>query len=398
MIASGSSLERVIRCRASAVLPRAWKESSDYADRGTAIHGHLERVAEGMAPAASLAKVPAEHREACAAVDLDALAGDLRLSAEVALAYSPLTDTARMLGQGLARDYSAIGPDEIPMTIDLAGLAGAIGIARDYKTGWKRLPPAADNWQIRGCALAVARAFDVDEVDAQLIYLRDGEVARRDRATFDAFQLLAFAAELRRAWDRALADRAAYARGEHVEPTAGPWCNYCPSAHACPAKVGLIKAAINGEIVRSDDVAALWPRVNDAIKLLGALKSEMMAVAAREPIRLAVAEDGAETWLGEVVGEGNEKLDAAIAIDVAATVLSVPPEEAAAFQREVCSMDVTKAAIEAAVKARAPRGKGAAAMRTILHGIRQRNGASRPTRRAVEVYTVKAADAAKEST
>lgn len=396
MIATGSSLERLVRCRASSALPRVWRESSDDAEAGTARHAYLERIANGATPDESLAQVPEAHRATCAAIDLDDLAGELRMSAEVALAYRPSTDTARVLGQGLARDYSAVAEDEIPLTVDLAGIAPDRVEVGDYKTGWRTLPPAAVNWQMRGGALALARAFDRDEAGATLIYVRDGAVIRRDRAEFDALDLLGFAADLRRAWDRALADRES---GAHVEPTEGPWCRYCPAAQSCPAKVGLIRAALAGELsgpVTTATAAALYPRLDDAIKLLGKVKAEIVAMAAKEPILLSAAPDGTETWLGEVVGEGNERLDATIAIEAAATVLSVPPDELAAFQREVADLSVTKSALEAAAKKRAPRGKAATAMRTILDAVRTRGGASRPVKRGVEVYTVKAADAAKE--
>lgn len=397
MIATGSSLERLVRCRASSTLPRVWRESSEFAERGTAIHGYLERIAEGADPAASLAAVPAEYRETCAAIDLDSLAGELRMSAEVALAYRPATDTARVLGQSMARDYSAVADDEVPMTIDLAGVAPDRVEAGDYKTGWRTLAPAADNWQMRGSALALARAFDKDDAGATLIYVRDGAVVRRDRAEFDAFQLLGFAADLRRAWVRALADRAAAARGEHIEPSEGSWCRYCPCEQSCPARVGLIRAALAGELtgpVTAEIAGRLYPRLDDAIKLLGKAKAEIVAMAAKEPIHLATAPDGSETWLGEVVGEGNEKIDPTIALDAAATVLSVPPDELAEFQLEVADISVSKTSLEAATKKRAPKGKAAAAMRAILDAVRKRNGATRPTRRGVEVYTVKAADAA----
>lgn len=397
-IATGSSTDRAVHCRASCVLPRAWAESTDYAEAGTAKHDHFQRVADGMAAEESLAKVPEAHREECAAIDLADLAGEMRLTPEIAFAYNPVTDTARVIGKGIARDYSTVTDDELPMTLDLAGLAGDVGIVGDYKTGWRALPPAADNWQMRGGALAVSRAFGVDEVDARLIYVRDGRVARRDRATFGALDLLGFAAELGAVWKRAQADRVAYAAGAHVEPTEGPWCRYCPSAWSCPARTGLIKSALAGELsgpVRAMDVPRLLPRVTDAIKALGAVKAQIMAMAASEPI-LMDADGDSETWLGEVVGEGNEKLDPTIAIEVAVSVLGVAPDQLAEFQREAASFEVTKSGLEAAVKKRAAPRQGAPTMKKILDGVRARNGAHRPTKRSVETYTIQRKKAANE--
>lgn len=388
MIVSGSGLERFVRCRASSVLPRVWAQASEHAARGTAIHAYLERIGNGSTVADALALVPDEHREACEAINLDEIADSLRLSPEVALAYNPRNDSARVLGSGLARDYSAITDDEIPLTVDLAGLKGDTAIAEDYKTGHRTLTPAADNWQIRGAALAVARAHDKDAARGALVYLRNGR-AWKDEATFDALDLLGFAAELRATWERAHADRARHASGGHVEPSEGSWCRYCPCAWSCPAKVGLVRAALGGELagpVRAVDAGRLLPRVTEAMRLLGAVKAQIVALAASEPIRLS-ADGDEETWIGEVVAEGNERLDARIAIDQAAAVLGI--EDRDAFALEVASLEITKSSLDAAVKRRAPRGKGAATVRAVLDAIRLAGGATRPTVRRVETYTTK---------
>ena len=77
-----------------------------------------------------------------------------------------------------------------------------------------------------------------------------------------------------------------------------------------------------------------------------------------------------------------------MAIAAAVEVLGLDADEQPAFTREAASLDVTKSALDAAVKRRAAKGRGAATLRTIYDAIRARGGASRPTRRAVETYTI----------
>src|SRR5690606_21027631 len=119
----------------------------------------------------------------------------------VTLVYSPATDTARVLGQGMERDYSTVGEDEIPMTIDLAGvdLDAGRGVIRDWKSGWAKLSPTRRNGQMIFNSLALARAYDLDEVDAALVYLREGVPVRRDFHVFEAADFVIAAGEVRAA-------------------------------------------------------------------------------------------------------------------------------------------------------------------------------------------------------
>ncbi len=392
---TGSGLGRFVGCRASSVLPKVWPASDVYSTAGQAKHSYLERISGGMAPDESLALVEQEHREVCAELDLGQLEHDLKLAAEVTLVYHPPTDTARVLGQGLARDYRGVADDEVAMTLDLTGVDAhrRRGTVKDYKGGWLHVTATPDNWQIKGGCLALARVHDLHEVDGELVFIRPGQDVRRDRATFTAFDLLAAAAELREVHARAVTDRAAYARGEHVEPTEGPWCRYCPSAWACPAKTGLIRAALAGELVAPPtpaDAARLRPRLKEAIKLLAAVDAQIVARAAVEPILVERTDDGAEVWLGEVIGEGNRKIDAKIGIPIAAAELKVAPEDAAAFIEQVAKLEVTQTKLEDAIKARVPRGHGAATMRRVLKAIEDAGGVTRPVTRSVELHTLPA--------
>lgn len=389
-VSTGSGIERTVNCDASSVLPRVWSVGSIYAARGTEVHAYLERISNGMAAAESLALVAEEHRGACEAIDLEAIRPELQLSAEVALAYNPVTDTARVLGQSLERDYSSITADEWPLTIDLAGLSPDAAEVDDWKTGWAKLARTRGNWQMRGAAIAIARAFDRDQVNATLIYLREGKMVWRDRAGFDAFELAGIASELRQVHQRVLANRASYAAGGHVEPTEGSWCRYCPSWSSCPAKAALVRWALTGEAdqrpIKAGDLVAALTRVREGKKALEQIEKAILATVA-EPLLVEVTEDGTETWLGPYQKPGNEKLDASIAVDVAMDVLSVPADQRGAFVAEVTT--ITKAALERAVGKRVASGRAASAIDAITKAIRARGGAIRPTSEAVGIYTVK---------
>lgn len=397
-LATGSAFGRFLACRASSVLPRAWSTSSEDAESGLAVHAHLERLAHGVDLDESLAQAPEEHRATCAAVDVEALAGDLELAPEVTLAYHPGTDTARVVGQGLDRDYSSVAEDELPMTLDLVGvdLEARRGTVKDYKSGGGaafHVPPAAENWQIKGGSLALARAYDLDEVDGELLFTAGGRI-RRDRAVFGATDLLLAAAEMREGFERALRDREAFARGEHIEPTTGPHCRFCPCAWSCPARVGLVRAALGGELtggarVNPADVARLWPRVKDALTQLEALREQLAEVLRAEPQRVAVHEDGTETWLGELVEPGDERLDPTIAIEAAVEVLGTDHEES---QRELATMKVSKKKLGEFIRGQVPKGSGAAYERRVLAEIRARGGVTRPLTKSITTYTVRPPD------
>lgn len=394
MITTGSGTERTVNCRASSVLPKVYREGGPDAEQGRAIHAYLESLAGGATPDDSLLVVAEEYRTACAELDIASLGADLKLSAEVSLVYCPATDTARVLGQALDRDYSTVGPDEIPMTLDLVGvdLANHRGMVEDYKSGHGPVAPARRNWQLLGGALALSRAYDLDEVDAAILFTRPGETVRRSKATYTAADLMGAASHLRIVAERADADRETYAAGRHVEPTEGPWCRYCPSFYACPAKVGTIALAIGADkdvAITPANVGEVWDLVDRGIANLKAIKSRLIGIAAEQPLLVRVETDGTELWLGKHEKPGNEQLDAKIAIEVAAEVLSIPPGEMAAFQAEIAIFDVTKKAVEESVKVRVKRGQGAPTIKRILEGVRARNGATRGTSEKVDLYTIR---------
>lgn len=406
-LTTGSGGERFMACRASSVLPRVFDETpSDAASRGTVVHAYLERVASGIEPEEAVLMIgpdDAKHRDACRAIDLSSIADLLALDHEVTLAYSPSTDTARVLGQSLGRAYDAAGvtADEIPGTPDVIGvdLKNRRGLIIDYKSGWAKLPPAAQNWQLRGGAIALARAFDLDEIEVQIVFLRDGQSVRRDRAVFHAADLAEIAGQMAIAWARALADRAAYRdHGIFPDATKGAHCRYCPSAHACPAFTSIVRASLDEAIVpgqigtlTEEELAHAWRRISVAEAGIKMLKEAVRANAVRRPILLETTAEGEHVWLGLTQVEGNDVVDPDIANDVLGAELAPDdPVEQRAIADEIASRKVAKTRIAKAVKARVAKGRGASTIDRVLKEIAARGGITAPIRETVAVFTTPA--------
>lgn len=385
-VATGSGIERAMNCAAASVLPRVWSEPSVYAQRGTAIHAHLERLAHGLPEAESLALVDVEHRDAAATVDTASLTDDLTLSPEVALAYHPATDTARLIGQGLARDYSTVALDEIPLTIDLAGKRQDHGVVRDYKTGHRNVTRAGTNWQMVGAALAVSRAFDLDEMEAEVIYVRPGRDVYRDTARLTGLELAGAAAELRALMPRVERDRARLANGEHVEPTEGSWCQYCPSKWTCPAKVGTLRLGLDiaagRQIIPAGDLVKAREMLRAARRELDRLEKQLDDTLST-PVMLSADPDGTGHWYGAHLEPGPDVIDGKIAVAAVAAHLKLPEADV----RDELVGKVTKERIKKLAAKVAPHGAIAATERSLLAAIAAAGGITRPDVERVGHFT-----------
>lgn len=430
-ITTGSGLQRFVECRWSSVGPRSFDETSSDASRGRAVHAYLQNVAESTPAgpeadadrevriAALLDQVDVEHRGAAEAVDLTQIADCLALSAEVTFAYKPSDGTSRILGSNLNRAYDAAGvrDDEVPGTLDVVGDDAEHDVVKvvDYKGGWAALPPTRRNWQLRGGSIAAARALDRGEADAQIIYLRDGNLIRRDRHRFDPLGLAEIEHQLGRAWERTQRDRDAFARGELVPATVGSWCKYCPSFNYCPANNALIQMALNPTTY--DGPTGRWRSaplsVDDAVQvhhliakvkpIIKALESAVYRVAESRTLELEVMPNGDRVLFGEHLSIGNRKLDAVTVLGAIVEVLLPPPpheddtEAVLAWSKqheelrdEVVVMSTTQEMLEAAIKMRVARGLGASTMRKVIAIAESRGGVTRKTGRKVGVFTLPA--------
>jgi RecB family exonuclease len=379
-VISASQLERIGHCPASAALPQV-RSTSEYAERGNAIHEYLA-TARSIGRDKALAAVPEAWRPVCEAIDLDAL--PTMLLSEAAYAYDVDKRSARFLASGKARDYSKALPHELCGTADCVGIDGTTAYVGDFKTGWSAVTPAAKNPQLRFLALCVSLAYpDVETVVVEVIRIREDGSAWRDTATLDALDLAQIGE-----WVATIPGSVALAKAELEAGRApdvheGAWCKYCPAAIYCPAKVGLLRIAANG----NDPTAPFMggPLSPDMAGSAFVLVERLRSIAKELERRVygALDEFGSlptprGTVIKKVLTEGNERIDD----DKAVAVLS---ERGPDVVGACTDLSVTKKSLGAGL--RKVYGKDGAKMeREVLAKLRSIGAITRPaTERVVEV-------------
>lgn len=342
-------LNRVMRCPASWLLPQVRTASSEAATRGIEVAAYLEAVLHGATPAKALELVKSdEGRRFVEVIDLDELpAGKVgSFAGEFSLAWNPVSDNASNK-PGVEREHvdgwyagraDVVGADP----------GAARGIVIDYKTG-RDYVKAADDWQLRFLALALARVYHLDTVTVQKIWLREtGDNPGPSTAEFDSFALADFADELRALAATLAKMDARMKAGGSITLHTGEHCRFCPAFQGCDAQGALVRAALRGEvgkgveleIVTPEAIANLWPRVEAAEKALAELKDRLKA-AAREvgPVDLG---DGLMLGEKSVI---SEELDGVKAFAILAETIG---EDAA---ERACPVVARKGAIEDELRA-----------------------------------------------
>jgi hypothetical protein len=285
---SASKLPLAMTCAASVTLDRA-DSVNEASDDGLDIHQFMRDLAS-MSREEALARVPERVRERCEAIDLEALPVQ-RWEAEVAFAYDVATETTRLVGYDIGRNYGPRESDtELFVTVDayaLDELAGRVFVG-DWKTGRRQVTSARDNWQLRLGALAAARYAMVDQADAAVVRLPDGGRPWVDPVSWDDFDLSMFASDLRELVRR-LQEPA------RIIPVTGEHCRFCPAFASCPAQGRLIaKLALTPEQVEqevlallTDENAALaYERWRTVDATLQRVKSALYTYASSHPIHL----------------------------------------------------------------------------------------------------------------
>jgi hypothetical protein len=241
---TASSIDRADHCPPSHWLPTASAESVD-ANRGQGVHDFIVRWREylGKDRDAALAEIDedAPHRALCEALPLEAIPDGGKL--EVAFAYDPETDTARIIGYNIGRAYAENGalPHEVCGTADLMGTADGVLVIIDWKSGFAIVP----KWQLRFLALAGCRALGLSRAKVCNWFLRESGQIIEDQDSvdeFDAFDLDQIAEELRGVLARLRAAHAA--AGEHPNLRGGAWCHYCECKPYCGLQTGLAKQGL----------------------------------------------------------------------------------------------------------------------------------------------------------
>lgn len=239
-----SSLDRVMACPASAVLPptREVSPPSEWSRRGTVIHNYL-RDCNRLGQQEALTRVPLEHLEACEGIDLSQMPVDGEAyAAEVALAYDWQRDVGREINRGSdSRDYGA-APTEVAGRTDVVALSpDAVVHILDYKTGYRYLGRAEESWQLKGYALAAARAYGMREASVSFVRVTESGQPWYIRAKLGYLELEETALALTTQAEtvsRLIAEGGAH-KPEllegHIREGLG-WCKYCPAFWECPAK------------------------------------------------------------------------------------------------------------------------------------------------------------------
>jgi hypothetical protein len=406
-LTSGSAIERMMLCPAAAALPHNHFESI-YTRRGSVIHEFLESCASVGRDAALVQIATEEEREMCSEIILDGLEVQLTLAAELAIAYDVETDTARELGRGVGRAYSDVGENEIPCTIDVVGVRDLPngtrrGLVVDYKAGYQTRRPIDSVVQLDFGALAATRAFDLDVCEVQLIQVYEGFAPHIQRRVIAAWEIDAFASELRERhadWKRL---REEWRSGiVPREFNTGPWCEGCGAREYCPAQTSMLRAVLSKDLfdglMRMEPIpdAALvdaWDQIHAAQSVLSLVKSKVIGIAATRKLYLGKTADGFDRWLGSTITEGNDKLDGEKVFDV---VASLPPEtwkDPTITGDEVATkatrVTATKKDLDAAIKEAVPRGQKAKTLAKIFEQLKAADGITNKINVGVREYTTK---------
>lgn len=234
---TGSRANRAMECIGSTVLSRV-SEQTDDGIKGTWKHDFLRAVKQHKPLEEALAAVPAEYREACESLDVDAIKGLEVLEAELELSYNVKSRVARRDVPPELTDF-----DDVYAKTDLGGVmqdgAGeSVVCVIDVKTGRHDVEAARINWQLLCAAVALSQLHQISKARVGILYLREAQRARWDIADLDAVDLDTAAVALEQ-----LRERHERARKKDETPPlrTGSWCRYCPSKLYCPAHVALIK-------------------------------------------------------------------------------------------------------------------------------------------------------------
>jgi hypothetical protein len=304
-------MARAIACPESFMLPGVQEAESEHAAHGTGVHDYLKEALPGN-PREALERVPEENREAYAKIDLTKLPRSGGF--EVAIAWDPETDKARILGHDIQRRYAEHGADqsrEVCMTLDIGGvMQGSRAVYFDFKTGWATVQ-ARDSWQLRTGAIGLAAVAGCDEALTGHLIVHDGDV-RWDLWEIDSFALAEHKARIR---DLCRRLRAMEPRADlrYAQVAEGNWCRYCPAWLRCPAKIALVyamNAAIEkrelGEFaITRENGPKVWHRLAQFDDILEKTRNQVRQLALGAPLDLG---DGTELRMAP--GRQTEKVDA----------------------------------------------------------------------------------------
>lgn len=366
MLPSASGVKLAMMCPKSVYLPRE-EVKSESAEKGTAVHDFLDRVSQGIDVQVALESVPEEHRPDCLAVEIDDIPKLAELRTEVAIAWNPWTRKSRILGHHLGRDYAGANRQE-----EFVGTADRIGrmvggeydgwfTVDDYKTGSARLVDHVEkNWQTLTLAVAFAAEFNLDRVLVGIVKTQ-GQV-RPYYFPLERFDLAM--------GEQALIELATIIRDDTGKHNEGRHCKWCPSFIYCEKKLELAMTLVRqpnlsleyiADQIKADPLTAYnrWRVVKDVVHKM----DDIIKAHAREnPIPLSD---------GQVYGPVEVKLNV---IDPGVAFTELTELHGQEVARKAFKLETSKAGVERAIAAIAPRGSKASMVREALGKIQEKNG------------------------
>lgn len=316
---TASGIERALACPASVVLPRVHR-TSDFADRGHAIHKYISAVLTGAPSDVAIVAVPEDHRETCKNIDWRKLGGDLHdVRSEVAYAIDVRARTARELGVNIGRDYGRFDLNEYEVvgTLDIEGTRiDDVPVIDDVKSGWMGVTPVEDNGQQRFFGAVKHLMTGRPEVEIRIAKLREDGSIQPDSHTLTAFDSDEFIDELEAGVDRVHEAKRVYLAGGTPNVSVGSQCDWCECMASCPAYARLA-LAVAGEVSELAKSVAIitpaqrgvaWTKAKAIETILESVIKALKAAARQEPFPVG---DGKVV---RAVQSGSSSFDAGAAI------------------------------------------------------------------------------------
>lgn len=299
-ILSASHLPRVIACPASHVLPHFKQEVGAAAERGTNIHAFLE-VAFNQGRETALERFAPDLPgiDVARELDLELLWADLKDGlAEATFAFDPTSQTARLLGTSLSRQYDNTG--EILGTADLVAhhCDTEQVVIVDYKTGLIPVD-AATSHQLAFLALAAHRHYDTEDVVARIVHIREDSTFHFNERVYDAELLRDFAAHLGELQQVISVFAKWHEMGKTLPVNIGEHCKYCPALASCPASAAVFE---NLQWATDKDSLAAWDVARLNAQEAGALWDRLQLIKKALDVQDAALRDYARENVLETAG------------------------------------------------------------------------------------------------
>ena len=352
MILSPSNLELAFRCSfwARPENKQPWKDAGEKALHGRKVHKVLEQAITNRDITSDLP----EFREFSPNAWLAFAGVPVGAIAEQKFRMDLKTKRFERIPAQAKCSFEEIGG-----TIDVHWWDGQKGHVVDWKTGYAHLPKPGNSPQLLFYSAAIAKVYDLDEVQASYVLVND-EDPYSTTATVDIFQLEDFIEQM---------IEVIYGVSKSV-PVPGLHCQglWCPFASKCPAHLETVRAIVREDpkpfLVPSPDriespehATSIYHRMMGARRILAEVEECLRQYSTKVPIPLGD---------GSTYGPRQYTKEEIIAPSIEALQAVLPSVDISG----ACSFSVGKGALEKIVKAGAQRGKKTDAWDEAMRAVR----------------------------